>query len=272
MWVLGKELYVEIALIRDEVEFHYNDEKESHYVPIHKLWKELEEINNKITWEDGNEIFIPQNEEELIKKIKDMKFKGVYYKDDKEIIHWFVGCGLELYISLNNNEAIIEYHGEATKTFENNYIPINKLWEYLIEMNDGNISIKEEKSQDNIITYLYFVNPITKIEKNIAIDKFNPKKCKYFWFDVGIREEFLTCLWPRTEEFCFEENISDDLKKYLYKLGEIYSNSIDWRGESARRLWSEKEKMEFYIGAHEGYRRIVEEIGDKYDIVYCELY
>ncbi|WP_028516128.1 hypothetical protein [Ruminococcus flavefaciens] len=64
--------------------------------------------------------------------------------------------------------------------------------------------------------------------------------------------------------------LSSELKQFLYDLSKEYDKALNWDEPLAPLLWSDEEKENFYQKAHEGHRRLQEELGDDYDIIYSE--
>lgn len=100
-----------------------------------------------------------------------------------------------------------------------------------------------------------------------------------YWFEWGCDENFCPCLWSGDDvtrekyNYCVDINelpISDDLIKFLYKLGIEHDKALDWEYPPNPLLWSESEEKEFYRKAREGYRRLQNELGKEFHINYCE--
>jgi len=64
--------------------------------------------------------------------------------------------------------------------------------------------------------------------------------------------------------------LTSELKQFLYSLSEEFDKALNWNEPQSPLLWSDEEKINFYRKAHEGYRRLRDELGDDYDIIYCE--
>ena len=102
---------------------------------------------------------------------------------------------------------------------------------------------------------------------------------KYFFEWGFFNEDICPCLWSDDDVtkdiFGYSVSlgklpISDELKRFLFELGEKHDNALDWSGENKSLSWTEEEKQNFYKEAEEGYKRLQTELGDDYKIVYCE--
>ena len=92
-----------------------------------------------------------------------------------------------------------------------------------------------------------------------------------YWFEWGCGEDFCPCLWGDNGLVSLDNlPISSELKNYLCKLGIEHDNALDWNCPSNPLLWSDNEKETFYKKAKEGYKRLQEELGEDYEIIYCE--
>lgn len=47
-------------------------------------------------------------------------------------------------------------------------------------------------------------------------------------------------------------------------------NALDWKYPPNPLLWTKKEEEESYKKAHEAHKRLLEELGKKYEIEYCK--
>ena len=92
-----------------------------------------------------------------------------------------------------------------------------------------------------------------------------------YWFEWGCGEDFCPCLWDDYGLVSLDSlPISVELKNYLYKLGIEHDNALDWDYPLDPLLWTKGEEDAFYIKAHEAHKRLVEELGEEYEIEYCE--
>lgn len=106
------------------------------------------------------------------------------------------------------------------------------------------------------------------------------KKYKFkYWFEWGCSETVCPCLWScdafTKEKFGYEVDInslpiSENLRNCIFNLGIKHDNALDWEYPPNPLLWTEEEEKEFYKEAHEAYERLLEELGEKYEIEYCE--
>lgn len=100
-----------------------------------------------------------------------------------------------------------------------------------------------------------------------------------YWFEWGCREDFCPCLWSvdnvTKDKYNYyvdinELPISKELISFLCQLSIEHDNALDWNYPPDSLLWTKEEEEMFYIKAKEGYRRLQEELGSDYKIIYCE--
>jgi len=92
-----------------------------------------------------------------------------------------------------------------------------------------------------------------------------------FFFEWGCSDDFCPCLWGDDGLVSLDTlPISSELKKFLLKLGIEHDDALDWGCPSNPLLWSEEEKETFYKNAKEAYQRLQDELGEDYEIIYCE--
>ncbi len=101
-----------------------------------------------------------------------------------------------------------------------------------------------------------------------------------YWFEWGFfHEDICPCLWASDEVtkekygYCVALKslpISDELRKFLFELGQVHDEFLDWSGESESLLWNDEEKQDFYHKAQEGYDRLVKELGENYTVINSE--
>jgi hypothetical protein len=101
-----------------------------------------------------------------------------------------------------------------------------------------------------------------------------------FFFEWGCGEDYCPCLWGIDDitknRFGYEVDlksfpISNDLKKFLFELGIKHDESLDWDNPAnPTTLWSKDEEEQFYKNAHKAYEKLLKELGDDYEIIYCE--
>ena len=100
-----------------------------------------------------------------------------------------------------------------------------------------------------------------------------------YWFEWGCSENFCPCLWA-DDEITREKfgdvvdlhhlPVSEKLTAFLYQLGIEHDNALDWNSPSNPLLWTKQEKEDFYRKAKEGCQCLQEELGNDYQILYCE--
>lgn len=100
-----------------------------------------------------------------------------------------------------------------------------------------------------------------------------------YWFEWGCCEDFCPCLWSADDITrnkydysvdLYELPVSEDLIEFLCKLGIEHDNALDWEYPPNPLLWTEEEEKNFYIKAEEGYKRLCQELGEDYQIIYKE--
>lgn len=100
-----------------------------------------------------------------------------------------------------------------------------------------------------------------------------------YWFEWGCSEDFCPCLWSADNATRDEYGSSVDLNKlpisreliqFLCKLGIEHDNALDWDYPPDPLLWTEEEEKMFYLNAKEGYKRLCEELGGDYEVIYNE--
>ncbi len=105
-----------------------------------------------------------------------------------------------------------------------------------------------------------------------------------YWFEWGCSEEYCLCLWAVDDYTRKTFNcdcgvaetdirklpLSEELVKFLYQLGIEHDKALDWECPTNPLVWTKEEEDAFYQKAKEGYKRIVEELGNDYSIKYCE--
>ena len=92
-----------------------------------------------------------------------------------------------------------------------------------------------------------------------------------YWFEWGCFENHCPCLWDSNGLVSLDVlPISLELKRFLCELGIEHDNALDWDCPSNPLLWSKEEKEALYKKAKEGYHRLQEELGEEYEIIYCE--
>lgn len=100
-----------------------------------------------------------------------------------------------------------------------------------------------------------------------------------YWFEWGCSEESCPCLWSdddvTVEEFgyCVDLHklpISSDLIRFLCETGMEHDCALDWDYPPDPLLWTPEEEDRFYRKAREGYQRLQQELGEEYEIRYCE--
>lgn len=103
-------------------------------------------------------------------------------------------------------------------------------------------------------------------------------KFKY-WFEWGCSEDWCPCLWAADdvtgEKYGYSINldelpISKELIHFLCELGVQHDEALDWDYPPDPLLWSKEEEKQFYQKAKEGYERLQEELGQEYEIIYCQ--
>lgn len=56
----------------------------------------------------------------------------------------------------------------------------------------------------------------------------------------------------------------------MCELGVQHDEALDWDYPPDPLLWSKEEEKQFYQKAKEGYERLQEELGQEYEIIYCQ--
>ena len=100
-----------------------------------------------------------------------------------------------------------------------------------------------------------------------------------YWFEWGCSENFCPCLWSNDDftkdKFGYDVKLSElpisqDLVQFLCELGLEHDKALDWSYPPDPLLWTKEEEEQFYTKAKEGYKRLIEELGEDYVIIYCE--
>ncbi len=103
-----------------------------------------------------------------------------------------------------------------------------------------------------------------------------------YWFEWGCDEDYCPCLWASddyTKQIYNHDDsaidihqlpISDELIKFLCQLGIEHDKALDWEYPPNPLIWTKDEEDLFYKKSREGYKRLVEELGENYSIKYCE--
>ena len=108
----------------------------------------------------------------------------------------------------------------------------------------------------------------------------NNKKYRLrYWFEWGCSSDECPCLWG-DDDFTKEKYgysvdlfalpISEDLRSFLIQLGQVHDKALNWEYPPDPLLWTKEEEAAFYLKAKEGHRRLVEELGSNFEIIYCE--
>lgn len=100
-----------------------------------------------------------------------------------------------------------------------------------------------------------------------------------YWYEWGCGETYCPCLWScddyTKEAFGYVVDInalpiSDKLKHMIFELGKKHDAALDWDYPPDPLLWTKEEEDAFYKGAHEAYDMLIKELGNEYEIEYCE--
>lgn len=100
-----------------------------------------------------------------------------------------------------------------------------------------------------------------------------------YWFEWGCSENFCPCLWSNDDftkdKFGYDVKLSElpisqDLVQFLCELGIEHDKALDWSYPPDPLLWTKEVEEQFYTKAKEGYKRLIEELGEDYVIIYCE--
>lgn len=100
-----------------------------------------------------------------------------------------------------------------------------------------------------------------------------------YWFEWGCSETFCPCLWScdtfTKEKFGYNVDInllpvSKELKDFIFKLGLKHDEALDWEYPPNSLLWTKEEESQWYKDVHKAYDRLLEELGNDYEIEYCE--